>query len=376
MIKKILAMIGWFVLAIVMAVVISGTMYLALSPQFGGKASKAQKAVYAQSGLFKEGRFWNTLETKMDIEYGKLMRDYIKKDSLRSPSKPIEVVPQDSADIANWDLSNDQLFWFGHSSFLVQIDGKKILLDPMFSASPSPVPFMGAKRYSKSLPILPDQLPTIDAVILSHDHYDHLDFKTIKAIKDKVAAFYVPMGVENHLLDWGVDSAKINVLKWWDEIYLDSIKLVFTPARHFSGRGVFDRNTTLWGSWAIKGKSNSLFFSGDGGYGSHFKEIGEKLGSFDLALMECGQYNKQWQAIHMLPEESVQAAKDINANTVMPIHWGAFTLALHSWTDPVERTIDEAKRLEVSVITPQIGELVILDSITASTVNWWKEYVD
>ncbi len=244
----------------------------------------------------------------------------------------------------------------------------------MFNESPSPLSYMGPKRYSNELPIDIDRLPFIDAVILSHDHYDHLDYRSIQELKGKVNQYFTPLGVGNHLEEWGINKEKISELNWWESIELDNLKMVCTPARHFSGRGIFDRSTTLWCSWIIECENEKIFYSGDSGYDTHFKTIGEKYGPFDISLMECGQYHKDWKLLQMMPEETAQASIDLNSKLTLPIHWGAFTLALHDWTDPIERMTIKAKTLNLPVTTPKIGEPVILGNETFPTKKWWKEY--
>jgi L-ascorbate metabolism protein UlaG (beta-lactamase superfamily) len=187
-------------------------------------------------------------------------------------------LPQDAAKVT----------WFGHSAFLLEIEGKRLLFDPMFGPRPSPVRWIGAKRFSDKLPLQPEDFPALDAIILTHDHYDHLDYSSIRKLKDKTPRFIVPTGVGSHLIRWGVAREKISEHAWWDEWRLDGLTLACTPARHFSGRGLFDRNSTLWCSWVVVGRETKIFFSGDSGYGPHFKEIGDKYGPFDLTLMECG----------------------------------------------------------------------------------------
>jgi L-ascorbate metabolism protein UlaG (beta-lactamase superfamily) len=244
----------------------------------------------------------------------------------------------------------------------------------MFGQTAAPHPLLGPKRYSKELPIEIEQIPYIDAIILSHDHYDHLDYGSIQQLKDKVGAFYTPLGVGNHLRSWGVQDSIIHELDWWDSIMLDNIQLVCAPAQHFSGRGLFDRATTLWSSWVVKADSMNVYFSGDGGYGPHFKEIGEKYGPFNISLMECGQYNEDWKAIHMMPEETVQAAVDLNSNYFTPIHWAGFTLAFHDWDEPVIRAATKAQELNIPMLTPKIGEQILLDHIQPTPTKWWEDY--
>ena len=242
----------------------------------------------------------------------------------------------------------------------------------MFGDVPAPIDLLGGKRFSVELPIEVQKLPKIDAVILSHDHYDHLDYESILKLKDKVDTFYAPLGVGVHLEAWGISKEKIIELDWWQEITVDDLKFVCTPARHFSGRKFNNRQSTLWSSWVIQSSTENIFFSGDSGYDSHFKEIGEKYGPFDFAMMECGQYNEMWPEIHMFPEETAQAAVDVKAKKMMPIHWGAFKLALHSWTDPVERVTKKAEELNLPLITPKIGEPFLLVDENINNQDWWK----
>ncbi|WP_371320207.1 MBL fold metallo-hydrolase [Chengkuizengella axinellae] len=297
-----------------------------------------------------------------------LMREFLFEKNNRKPSAtlPIEVN----------QLINDskaKVIWFGHSAVLVEIEGKTLFLDPMLGKAPTPFPIFAGQRYSEKIPIEIQDLPYIDAVLLSHDHYDHLDYGTIRKLKNKVGKFYVPLGVGNHLIRWGVDKERIHELDWWDEMQFDNLTIACTPSIHFSGRNINDRNKTLWCSWVISGETTNLYFSGDSGFGSHFSEIGKKYGPFDLTLMECGQYDERWSAIHMTPEETVQAQLDVNGKMLIPIHWGAFTLSLHEWTDPITRVTTEAIKRNVKIATPKIGEVVHIHSDKYPNTSWWKE---
>jgi L-ascorbate metabolism protein UlaG (beta-lactamase superfamily) len=242
----------------------------------------------------------------------------------------------------------------------------------MFGRAPTPFPIFGLKRYSKGLPFMIEDLPSIDVVIISHDHYDHLDYGSIRKIKEMVKQFIVPLGVGSHLEKWGVNPASI-IEDWWNEIKIEGLTIASTPARHFSGRSLTDRNATLWCSWVIKGENTNIFFSGDSGYGPHFIEIGAKYGPFDLTLMECGQYDRRWAAIHMTPEEAVQAQLDVKGKMMIPIHWGAFTLALHDWTDPIDRVTKAAETQNLAISTPRIGETVYISSEDYPRNMWWSK---
>jgi L-ascorbate metabolism protein UlaG (beta-lactamase superfamily) len=375
MIKKIIKMIGLTVGGFILLLVIVGALFVNLSPEFGGKHSKKDIERYSVSTNYKEGKFENIKAPNMDMSFSQTMGTLVDFIKGTANSEPDFELPVEKVDSLAWEQndSTNRLFWFGHSSFLLKLEGKNILIDPMLGDVPAPHPWLGGKRYSKELPIEIQKLPQIDIVLISHDHYDHLDYGSIQLLNEKVSQFMVPLGVGAHLREWGVDEKKIQELDWWQKSTFENIEFAFTPSRHFSGRGLTDRFSTLWGSWVIKGKSKNLYFSGDSGYGEHFKEIGEKFGPFDFAMMECGQYNEKWADIHMMPEETAKASSEINAKKVMPIHWGAFTLSLHTWTDPVERFTAEAEKIKVSYIIPKIGEEINLNRLVVNENNWWKK---
>lgn len=362
------------IISLILLIVIIAFLFVNISPVFGGKHSDSDIERYEATGYYSEGIFINLIPTSLDMGYAdmlKTMKQFIKGVPNSRPDFDLPVNKLDSLALTQFN-GVSELIWFGHSTFLLRIDGKNILIDPMFGDVPAPHPWLGKKRYSKELPIEIEKLPSIDAIIISHDHYDHLDYGSIQKLKDKTKSFFVPMGVATHFKKWGVADELIHELNWWDEIDYEDLNLIFAPARHFSGRGMTNRNTTLWGSWIIRGKSDTIYFSGDSGYGPHFKEIGEKYGPFNFAMMECGQYNEKWSQIHMMPEETAQAAVDLNTEVMMPIHWGAFTLSLHSWTDPVTRVRVKANELNMPVIVPIIGEVVILDDdVDSKNKEWW-----
>lgn len=351
--------------------------FLTFSPEFGGTHTKEDILRYEKSGHFKDDTFYNLVETSMDMSFSNLwktIKEFTNGVENGKPAKDIIPLKITAEQILKEDTLT-KITWFGHSSFLLEIDNKNILVDPMFGQVAAPHPWLGQARYSKDLPLEIEDFPAIDAIFISHDHYDHLDYKSIEQLKDRVEDFFVPLGVGAHFRAWGIPEEKIHEMNWWDEQAYKDLGIVFAPARHFSGRGLTDRNKTLWGSWIIEGKHEKVYFSGDGGYGEHFLEIGRKYGPFDMALMECGQYNEKWALIHMMPEQSAQAAKDLNAKVMMPVHWGAFTLSLHSWTDPVVRVSKAAKTIGMPLTTPEIGETFIVnDSVNYPSNEWWKRY--
>jgi L-ascorbate metabolism protein UlaG (beta-lactamase superfamily) len=376
MLKKILKKVMITTLIVIGLLAILFFAFTIFYPSFGGNSTKKQQLVYEQSSQFNNGKFRNTNPVPKDLSFTETLSLAYKFFTTKVPNgRPkIDLKAQkiDSINIANYS-GRARMIWFGHSSFLLQIDGKNILIDPMFGNVPAPHPLLGENRFNKEFPLEIEKLPQIDAVIYSHDHYDHLDYESVLKIKDKTNHFYTPLGVGNHLQAWGISNAKITEMDWWQEAEFETIKLVCTPAQHFSGRNINNSQSTLWSSWIITSENENIYFSGDSGYAPHFKEIGEKYGPFDLALMECGQYNQMWPDIHMMPEETAQAGIDVRANKIMPIHWAGFKLALHDWKDPIVRVKAKADELNIKVITPQIGqEIIVKDSIT-TYLNWWKD---
>tara|TARA_R110002111_G_scaffold95064_2_gene147213 strand:- start:893 stop:1996 length:1104 start_codon:yes stop_codon:yes gene_type:complete len=356
-------------------IVIGGFLFLHFSPEFGGKASEEQRLAYSKSDHFKKGKFVNYGDINMDLSGRDMLKaigGMLKTIPHSVPDQNIETLKIDSLDIIEYGPKT-RLVWFGHSTFLLQISNKIILVDPMLGTVPAPHPMLGTKRFSDELPIAIEKIPFIDAVFFTHDHYDHLDYGSVQKLKNKVKTFYTPLGVGAHLEAWGVAKENIVELDWWEEVSFEELTFRCTPAQHFSGRGISDRAQTLWSSWIIQSPTENLFFSGDSGYAPHFKEIGERYGPFDLALLECGQYNELWPTVHMFPEQTAMAGVDVDAKMIMPIHWGAFKLSHHTWTDPVERVSRKAKELGIGIITPRIGEQIELDSMVISEPNWWQQ---
>lgn len=259
----------------------------------------------------------------------------------------------------------------GHSTVLVRLDGEYVLTDPVFSERASPVQWMGPKRFHP-LPLELEALPRIRAVVISHDHYDHLDKASVLALDSKVERFITPLKVGNHLRRWGIASDKIVELDWWQSVSVGSLKFTATPAQHFSGRSLTDRDETLWASWVIESHEARVFFSGDSGYFDGFKEIGARFGSFDLTLIETGAYNQLWSQIHMLPEQSVQAHIDLRGKAMLPIHNSTFDLALHDWHEPLERASVAAEKFGVQLVTPIIGAPLKVRE-PGETLAWWRE---
>jgi len=332
-------------------------------PQFGGKITQEHLKRYEQSPNWKKGRFRNRSFTKMmhmqPQDFPSFLRQQLTEKSLREPQQPIQIEPFTGAD---FDTITDKprFTWFGHSAALLKIGEKNLLIDPMFGGDTSPVGPVRTKRFSENTLDLIDALPRIDAILFTHDHYDHLDFASMKRLRGKVDRYFTSLGVGRHLERWGISTTQITEFDWWDSFDFEGIQLTFTPSRHFSGRGLTDRFKCLWGGWVFQTSSYQVYWSGDGGYGTHFKEVGERFGAFDWMFSECGQYNENWYQTHMNPEESVQATIDAGAKIAMPYHWGGFALALHTWKDPVERFVAEAERLNQTICTPKIGAIVTM----------------
>lgn len=285
--------------------------------------------------------------------------------------RPKDKLPQIKPNFTSFTQKSDKLkfIWFGHSTLLLNVDEKNILIDPVFSGNAAPFSFM-VKRFQDPVVDVND-LPTIDTIVISHSHYDHLDKKTIKFFKNKATRFIVPLGIKNILVKWGIDEDKITELDWYQVTKQGEINFTATPAKHFSGRGLFDRNKTLWASWVIESKSEKIFFSGDTGYGEHFKEIAEYFDGFDIAFIENGQYNEKWADIHMMPNETIQAAIDLEAKVFVPIHWGMFDLSLHKWYEPIENSYSLAREKEIPIIAPKLGEILTSESKNDSKL-WWE----
>ena len=350
------------------AVVLSLLVWLFLNyaPAFGGKPDEDSTQRMTNSKNFSVGKFSNLVSTQVTTSSGKSkisIFDWIFPPDGKNPAKPL---PSESFDRESF--TEGKFVWLGHSTLLMKTSGVVIMTDPVFNRA-SPVVLIG-NPFSLQNPIAIDDLPAVDAVIISHDHYDHLDYQAIKDLSERVDRFFVPLGVKAHLQRWGVTGERISELDWYESELYRGLKLTLAPARHFSGRRFSNRNETLWGSWVIDSKALKAYFSGDGGYSETFKIIGDKYGPFDIAFMENGAYNLNWANSHMMPEQTVQASIDLNARVLFPIHWSKFDLSIHPWDEPAIRITAEAKRRDVTVATPLIGEVFDLEKLPQ--VHWWE----
>jgi len=361
-------------LAVIMILIVLIIYLFWRQPSLGKLPSGKRLENIRQSPNFKEGSFKNLSETAMmadNSSFLKVIREiYFKKHTDVSPrytlpfvKKPLAVIPETAPAIT----------WFGHSSYLLQWHDTNILVDPVFSERASPVSYLGSKAFDGSNVFSVDDLPAIDILLITHDHYDHLDYNVIRKLRNRVPLFIMPLGVGAHLEYWGVDPYKIKELDWWQGMEaLPGIHITATPARHFSGRS-FKRNRTLWASYVLTTGNYKWFIGGDSGYDSHFSVIGAKYGPFDLAILETGQYNEMWPHIHMFPEESIQAALDVRAKSLLPVHWAKFALSIHPWYEPADRAARRAKERDLPLITPLIGERIILRAPVGSK-PWWDHY--
>ncbi|MEW5547853.1 MBL fold metallo-hydrolase [Pseudomonas soli] len=320
----------------------------------------------------RDGRFLNQVELPKDGVLKKLRIGVkyllLRKPPQTRPDAALTLQPMTRQQVA--DAPDHSLWRLGHSTVLLKLRGRFFITDPVFAERASPVQWAGPLRFHAP-PLALSDLPPLTAVILSHDHYDHLDEQAIRQLAPRTEHFLAPLGVGDLLIEWGVPPAKVRQLDWWQETEVEGVRFVATPAQHFSGRGLFDSNRRLWASWVMIDEGLRLFFSGDTGYFDGFREVGEQYGPFDLTLMETGAYNVAWPNVHMQPEQTLQAHLDLRGRWLLPIHNGTFDLSIHGWQEPFERILALANTAQVQLSTPQMGERVSLDSPHPGQ-NWWR----
>lgn len=341
-------------------------------PQFGQQSAESGLESIANSPNYYDGEFHNLTPTSVlsddSSTFSILMNDLFSGAERLRPETP---VPTIETALKKLDKNADQVLWLGHSSCFVQLEGKTILIDPVFSDYASPLPFFN-KAFEGTNIYTADDMPEIDFLLITHDHWDHLDYPTVMALKSKVKHVICPLGVGAHFKKWGYAREKIHETDWYNRIELaEELIIHVLPARHYSGR-LTTKNKTLWAGFALETGKRRLFFSGDSGYGPHFAEIGRKFSGFDLVFLDCGQYDKRWASIHMNPEEAVQAAEDLQAKALLPAHVGKFTIARHPWDEPFIRIAEASRKENIRLLTPQIGEQIFLNNIQTEMSQWWK----
>ncbi len=363
--------------SVLVALEVVTLLFLWLNPRFGARPGGEHLARMQRSPNYRDGKFHNTVPTpllKSPAELLSMAVAYYRVEGVREPESTLPTLPLSGNDYQSGRRGAGgevAVTWLGHSAALIEIGGKIILTDPTLAGRPSPVPFAGPRPFSYSHPVDLADLPRIDAMIISHDHFDHLDYDTVRALADRVPVIFTALGVGAHLERFGVAGETIVELDWWEEAKLAELTIVATPARHFSGRALLDRNKTLFASWVISGGEQRVFFGGDSGYFEGFERIGEKYGPFDLTLLECGAYSQYWPTVHMMPEQTARAHQDLRGQVLIPIHWGKYNLSLHSWTEPVVRLLAEAEKLNATVATPMIGQRFAVGEAVPRR-KWWE----
>lgn len=357
---------------IIISVLSLGIYFYMQQAKFGKAATGARLERMKTSPNYKDGKFQNLHNTPAITEgysYTTVLFEFLfKKVDGRIPDVTI---PSEKTDLLKLTPDQDVLVWFGHSSYFIQLDGKRILVDPVFSGNASPISgsnkaFKGTDRYKVS------DLPNIDYLFISHDHYDHADYETLSQLKAKTNKVICGLGVGAHMEYWGFSANNIIEKDWNEQIELEKGFVVYTtPARHFSGRG-FSRNNTLWLSFVLQTPTKKIYIGGDSGYDTHFAEIGNKFGPVDLAILENGQYDIKWKYIHMLPNEVLQAAKDLKAKRLLPVHSSKFAMANHAWDEPLKKVTELNKLMNIPLVTPLIGEAVNLKDDNQQFKQWWN----
>jgi L-ascorbate metabolism protein UlaG (beta-lactamase superfamily) len=370
---KYMKILKWFVLSLlglVLLLVIAVFGYMRLD-KFGSEPSGKRMTDIEAASNFRDGEFQNE-HTTPQLAEGYSMSDVLYRwfTNPNTRISPSGIIPSSKSDLTHLRRQEDVLVWFGHSSYFIQIDGRRILMDPVFSGSASPVPgtvmaFRGTDIYTV------EELPEIDYLFISHDHYDHLDYETVMKLKGKVKKVICPLGVGAHFELWGYDSTEIVERNWYESVALDSgFTATITPARHFSGR-TFGRNKTLWCSFLLQTPTMKVYMGGDSGYDTHFADIGNKFGPIDLAMLEAGQYDEAWPYIHSSPDQVVKAAQDLKAKRFFPVHNSKFPLANHDWDDPLKKVTHFNAASGIPLVTPRIGEIVLLKDTTQRFSPWW-----
>ncbi len=382
--KKILGMIFFSLLALCCVLSLIAWLILSL-PVFGAHPTGMRLQRIMASPNYRDGVLHNLSPTEVMLKsasYSEMIRDFF----FRKPADimPLHPLPSVRTNLQTLPDSTPTIVWFGHSSYMIAYRGKRILVDPVFSGFASPLPRLGVGKAFPGTNVYGVQdMPAIDMLIITHDHYDHLDYETLTRLAPQCKHIYTSLGVGAHLEHWGIPSTMITEFDWWESHHVDpnilpAARLTALPARHFSGRGIL-RGKTLWSAFRLELDGYNIFIGGDSGYDTHFSMIGEKCGPFDVALIESGQYGKNWPLIHDTPEEAIRATRDIGAHITIPVHWGKFALATHPWHEPIRRFLAEAQRSNQAVVTARIGEPIPIrkhttpPSFAMPSDRWWEQ---
>ncbi len=354
--------------AVVLGVLLAIGLAQAWVPM-GGAPSPERAARMAKSPNSKDGIFVNKQALWNDV-WGSIASIF-EKSPVSAPDGPLPVATDTAERLAKPPQTPLRVTWLGHSTVLFELDGKRIVTDPIFGRAPFPVPALGPQRWYEP-PLALEKLQDVDAVLISHDHYDHLDHPTIAQMSQWDTTFITPLGVGAHLEYWGVDPSKIIELDWWDEHKIGPVRIVATPSRHASGRHLTDQNRTLWASYAILGSERRVMFSGDTGLHDDMRTIGERFGPFDLVMIEVGAYHKTWPDWHIGPEQAIVGHQMMKGKLFVPIHWGLFDLASHGWTEPIERVWVAAEKAKATFATPRPGQVMDIDA-PPQPERWWPD---
>ena len=354
-------------------IALSAIVFLFMQQSKFGKTPKGERLELIKKSLYHDGKKFSNInhtpELTEGVRYTTIMKEFF---FVKNPNvKPKDKLPSKKTNLHQLNINENVLVWFGHSSYFMQIDGKRILVDPVLSGAASPVRFT-TKSFDGSDVYSTDDIPEIDYLFLTHDHWDHLDHDTIMKLKPKLKKIITSLGVGQHLEHWGFATNSFIETQWHDETALDQgFKVITTTARHFSGRG-FKRAQALWSSFVFITPTQKIFIGGDSGYDNHFEAIGNQYGPFDLVILECGQYNNYWKYIHSMPEETAQIAVELKAKKLLPVHWAKFALSMHDWDEPIKRVSIASAEKKMPLLTPMIGEAVYWQDDAVQQIAWWR----
>ncbi len=362
----------WILAAIAFVALLVALQSTAWLASLGGRVTGARLARSQRSPLFMNGKFRNPEPTRMaTASFGEMLRRQLFGGEQRAPLHPIPIVRRHAGDYATPPPSGLRATWIGWASVLVEIDGRIVMTDPVWSERCSPSTRVGPGRFHDP-PIALADLPPVDLVVISHDHYDHLDMPTIRALAARGTQFAVPLGIGAHLERWGVPASQVTELDRNESADIRGLQVIATAARHYSGRNPIHANETLWTSWVVKGPRHRFFFSGDTGYTAAFRAIGDEHGPFDLTLLKIAAYDPAWSEIHMTPEQAVQTHRDVKGRVLLPVHWGTFNLGFHAWREPPDRLVAAASKANVTVVVPLPGEWIEPAVARPAQDPWWR----